>query len=444
MMESTCNKSGKIHVLIFPAGAENRMDIYDSLRRNRDLEVYGASSKIDHAKSIYPADRYFIGKLNIAEEDFLENFNSLIKRFSIDLIIPTHDTVAVALTRLADQIQAGIVCSPYETARIAENKRLTAEALTHADYYPRFYDSPEEVEEYPIFLKPFIGAGSRNTFVVKDSAELEGILELNRDMLICEYLPGDEYTVGCFTNREGHLLFAGASTRERILAGRAYHSQLAGNQEKFQAIADDLNKRFVFRGAWFFQVKEDRKGQLKLMEFSVRQIGEMALYRQLGVNFAALSVYDSMGQDVEILCNNLDLRLDLRFTNYYSFPHQYERVYLDGDAFIRGDGQMDSETIQFAYQALGRGQKIVLIVPGGEPVSQWLGRYPIHPDLFCQAIDSFSENQWISQIQQEQSIFVSPSLKRRKLVKEQRGIPVFDLDGMECLICSADDQRRDL
>ena len=70
-MEPNYKKSGKIHILIFPAGAENRMDIYDSLRRNRDFEIYGASSKRDHAISIYPADHYLIGLLNITEEQGL-------------------------------------------------------------------------------------------------------------------------------------------------------------------------------------------------------------------------------------------------------------------------------------------------------------------------------------------------------------------------------------
>lgn len=437
MMEPTNKRSGKIHILIFPAGAENRMDIYDSLRRNRDFDVYGASSKIDHAISIYPADHYFIGKLNIAEEDFLENFNSLIKKFSIDVVLPTHDTVAVALTRLADQIHAGIVCSPYETARIAENKRLTAEALIDATYYPRFYDSPELVKDYPVFLKPFIGAGSRNTYLAKNQKELEQILESNRDMLICEYLPGEEYTVGCFTNREGRLLFAGACTRERILNGRAYHNQQAEDQKEFMQIAEDLNKRFVFRGSWFFQVKEDRKGQLKLLEFSVRQIGEMALYRQLGVNFAALSVYDVMGRDVEILVNDLDLRLDLRFSNCYAFPYEYEWAWLDAEAFIDGDGQIDPETIRFAYQLLGAGKKLVLVLFEGETPIQWLGRYPIHRDLFFQIIPGSSENKWIYAMQGKSGIFISPGMERKKLVKETLGIPVFDLDGMECLIYSA-------
>lgn len=443
MTHPAYKKPGKTHILVFPAGAENRMDIYDSLRRSREFEVYGASSKEDHGVSIYPKDHYFIGSLNVTDAGFLENFNALIDKFSIDYVIPTHDTVAAALTRMADQIHAGIICSPYETARIAESKRLTAEALIHTEYYPRFYDSPNQVEEYPVFLKPYIGAGSRNTFLAKDRRALEGILDRSHDMLICEYLPGSEYTVGCFTNKAGQLLFSGACTRERIQNGRAYHNQQAEDQERFKLIAEDLNRRFAFRGSWFFQVKEDRQGRLKLLEISVRQIGEMALYRQLGVNFAALSVYDAMGQEIEILFNNLQLSLDLRYTNCYSFQEEYEMVCLDAEAFINGHGQVDPETMGFVYQAFDAGKKLVLILPEGETDAQWLGRYPIHQGLFYQICGS-SENKWISAIQGKSAIFISPNKERRKMVKQSRKIPVFDLDAMECLICPTATYGRDL
>ena len=87
----------------------------------------------------------------------------------------------------------------------------------------------------------------------------------------------------------------------------------------------------TFRGAWFFQVKEDKQGSLKLMEFSVRQAGTMNFYRQLGINFAALSLFDAMGYDVKIIFNDYNLTLDRCLKNCYKFDYYYEKLYIDFD-----------------------------------------------------------------------------------------------------------------
>lgn len=420
-----------IHVLIFPAGAENRMDIYDSLRHDPSFEVFGASARMDHAEALYPRDHYFIGDLQITSPGFLDRFNELLRRFRIDYVIPTHDTVAVYLTKMADEILSGIVSSPYETARIAEDKRLTAEALKDTDYYPRVYWTPEAVREFPVFLKPWIGAGSRDTFLVQDKPELERILAEKDGLLVSEYLPGPEFTVSCFTDRTGKLRFAGASTRERIQNGRAFLGQRAAEDADFRRIAEDLNARLVFRGSWFFQVKADRAGRLKLLEISVRQQGEMALYRLLGVNFAALAVYDAMGQDVAIVFNDLPLVMDLKYAGIYRLDHDYRRVYLDAGVFFRE--KVDPDLIRFLYRTVNEGRSITCLSFGGSDLTEELDRKRIHRSLFSELLEVRSEEELLCQLTEEKAVFISGDRGRRQLVKESTRIPVFDLDALDCL-----------
>ena len=77
----------KYNVLIFPAGAENALEIYNSLKYNLHLNVYGLTSKSDHTEYIYPKDRYIQGEYNISSESFLDNLNKLISDLKIDIII---------------------------------------------------------------------------------------------------------------------------------------------------------------------------------------------------------------------------------------------------------------------------------------------------------------------------------------------------------------------
>ena len=49
----------KIRVLIFPAGAENALEIYDAIRYNVNIEAFGVSGKADHAQFVYDEEHYF-------------------------------------------------------------------------------------------------------------------------------------------------------------------------------------------------------------------------------------------------------------------------------------------------------------------------------------------------------------------------------------------------
>ena len=214
----------KYNVLIFPAGGENAINIHDSLKYNIHFNLFGASSLVDYGKELYPKSNYCIENLYISDENFINRFNCLINKFQIDLIIPTHDTIALFLMENEKNINAKIVCSPLETTRIAHSKKLIFDNLKNKFYCPKIYNNIDEVKDYPVFLKPNIGAGGKGTYLAKDYEELSLKLSSNNDLVICENLPGDEITVDCFTNFKRQLLFVGPRTRKRFAIGISFES----------------------------------------------------------------------------------------------------------------------------------------------------------------------------------------------------------------------------
>ena len=233
----------KKNVLIFPANA-NALEIYHSLKYNVHFDVYGASAVIDHSSFVIPSDRLYVSKqLYITDDTFFDVFNEIIEKWNIEYIIPSHDTIAFFLMKNQEKIPAVVVCSPAKTAEIAEDKKLTYEYLKNEEYYPKVY-SPNDSIQYPVFLKPYVAAGGKGTVKVHNVDELKRELQKRDDLLICEYLPGEEYTIDCFTNREGELLFAGARTRERITNGITFRSERIELTEEISSIAQDLNSKF--------------------------------------------------------------------------------------------------------------------------------------------------------------------------------------------------------
>jgi len=61
---------------------------------------------------------------------------------------------------------------------------------------------------------------------------------------------------------------------------------------------------------WFFQVKENKEGELALLEVAPRVAGTMSMSRMLGVNLPLLSLFSFMGYEVNILKNNFGIEVD--------------------------------------------------------------------------------------------------------------------------------------
>ncbi len=74
-------------------------------------------------------------------------------------------------------------------------------------------------ERYPVLVKPDRGQGSSDVQRVDNAEQLAIALRRIADPIICEYLPGDEYTVDCFSSANEGLLFAGARRRNRTRNG---------------------------------------------------------------------------------------------------------------------------------------------------------------------------------------------------------------------------------
>lgn len=426
----------KVNILIFPAGSENGIEIYDSLKYNLHCNIFGASGKKDHAEFIYSKKNFFIGDLYITKSNFIEEFNKVIEKFKINYIIPTHDTIAMFLTKNYSSINAKIICSSYETAKIAQNKYLTYNALKDYYFYPKVYESSKEVINYPVFLKPYVGAGGKGTYIANNKEELDNILKGRTNLLITQYLPGKEYTIDCFTNKKGELLFVGPRTRERITMGITFHSVRPKDNIEFENIAKKLNDKFKFRGAWFFQVKEDEYENLKFMEFSVRQAGTMAFYRELGINFALLSLFDAMDYDVKIIFNDYKLILDRCLKNSYYLDYEYNKVYIDFDDTLIVDGKINTTLMKLIYQSINKNIKVSLLTKHAYILDETLKKYRINKELFDEIILIDSHKKKADYIEKSKAVFIDNYFPERMSVKKICNIPVFDVDAVECLIDS--------
>ena len=418
-------------VLVFPAGTEIAFEIHHALRYSKFVKLYGATSVACHADFVF--ENCVEGLPYVDEPGLIDRLNQVIDELEIDYIYPAHDSAVLTLTREQERLHAPVVTSALETVEICRSKNLTYDYLRGAEYLPRFYACLDEIREYPVFIKPSVGQGSVGARRIDSRAALEEALADGVEYAICEYLPGQEFTVDCFTDRHGDLRYVGPRSRDRIRSGIAVRSHFLPEDQRINAIAEDLNRRFRFNGAWFFQLKENGQGQLRLMEVAPRIAGTMGATRNRGVNMPLLTLYNMWGFDVDIINNGNELLLDRAFISRFKAGIHYENVYVDFDDTLVLRGQVNPELMAFLYQARNQGKKLFLISKHVGDLDGELRRFCIHPGLFDRIIRLDQGESKLPYIQAG-SIFIDDSFAERRRIHEGCGVPVFDLDMIESLI----------
>lgn len=424
----------KHHVLVFPAGSEIGLEIYSSLQYSHHVEIFGASGKSDHASFIYAADRYIEDALYVDQPDFIDRFNRLLRALQIEFIYPTHDTIACFLAEHQSELEAQVLTSCFETNRIARFKRQTYELFRPFDFCPEVFGAPYRDMLFPVFLKPSDGQGGKGSYVAQSHEDLAFYLGKNPGLLVMEFLPGEELSVDCFTDFNGKLLFIGPRTRERIQMGISFRSTAVDVTEEIKRIAHCINETVSLSGAWFFQVKKDRNGALKLMEFAPRQSSTMGLYRHTGVNFALLTLFNAQGKPVEILQNNYAVQLDRCLHNRFKADLIFHRVYIDFDETLIVGRHVHDRAMAFLYQCRNSGIHIVLLTKHQYNVKETLRACGISEHLFEDIVHISDQQEKWKFINPQGAIFIDNYWFDRREVKEKLGIPVFDVDGFECLL----------
>ncbi len=421
------------NILIFPAGTEIAFEIQNALKYSKFVKLFGGTSASDHSEFTY--ENLIEGFPFIDSPYFLDYLNDAIEKYEIDCVYPAHDSVCVFLSEHADEIKAQVIITEPETTRICRSKEKTYEFFRDEDFIPKNYASADEVEKYPVFIKPAIGQGSVGARKAETREELElALRSVSNEMVICEYLPGMEYTVDCFTDGKGQLLSCKLRNRERIKTGISVRSRSLETDDSIRHIAQVLNDKLTFKGAWFFQVKRNLNDEYKLMEVSPRIPGTAGLYRNTGVNLPMLTLFTFWGFNVSIVDNDYDIVLDRAFYSAYRIDIEYDHVYLDYDDTLTLGDKVNADAMRFLYQAKNKGKKLHLLSKHASDLYVDLKKAGISEELFdeIRVIDVLEEKS--DYITESSAIFIDDSFAERKKVKEACHIPVFDVDMIESLI----------
>jgi ATP-grasp in the biosynthetic pathway with Ter operon len=419
-------------VLVFPCGAESALEIHHALKDVMNIRLVGASGKEDHGRMVFK--NYYSDFPNITEDDFFEKLNSLIAKEKIDIILPTHDSVLVKFAQNLDKINTIVAVPGLRQAEICRSKKKIYELFQSFTFCPKVYPDELRITKFPAYAKLDEGQGSKGAFVIHNNNEVAAIKD-PENYVFMEFLPGEEITIDCFTDRHSEVKFVGPRVRKRVMDGVSVNSHTISADDEVREIAKIVSDQIGIRGSWYFQLKRNESGKWRLLEASVKVAGNMNVYRGLGVNFPLLMVYDYLDFDVEIIPNTYQLEIDRALNHRYIAHFEYDTIYIDFDDTITKNEAVNPAVISFLYYQKNKGRKIHLITKHQKDLDITLENLVIHKGLFDSIIHIPMDHKKSEYIKEgEKVIFIDNAFGERLDVAKKLGIPVFDVDAINTLI----------
>ena len=410
----------KKNILVFPSASNLAIEIYYSLSKDKNINLIGCSSLENEITKIFDANVKI--KRFMHENGFVEELNKLIKKHKIDLIYPLSDDVNLYFSKNINNFKCGIITSCYETNLILRSKYKTYKYFENAINVPKVYENKDKINKFPVFIKPDEGSSSKDCYIVESKKELELLLKKVKNPLIVEYLSGQEFTVDCFTDFNGHLLFAQPRLRIFKSLGASSYTRILPNQE-LKNWAFKINEKIKFNGAWFFQTKINSKGDQTLLEIAPRIGASCGINRFNDVNFPMLNIFNHYKIPISIDSNNFYIT-GYRYLNYkFDFDFKfYKNIYIDFDDTLFINKKLNYDLISFIVKCINHKINVILISKHDGNLNKKIKKLRIK-NLFDEIIH-LKKNEDKSSYMKKNSILIDDSFSERKKVK-QKGFHAF-------------------
>ena len=291
-----------MNVLILSAGTRNKIVQYFKKEVSGNGIVV-ATDCSELAPAIYEADKYYITE-RIDEAGYLESIIDICKKDNIDtlftLIDPEISLIAKNIKRFKE-IGVQPIVSDYEKVEMCfdkykmynflkENNFKTARSYIDKE---EFYKELENNEiSFPIFVKPIKGSASLKISKVISKEELEVIWKQSNNLMIQEFMNGQEYGVDVYVDmisKEPVTIFIKKKIKMR--AGETDKSASVRDEKLFTLIIDFV-KKAGFKGIVDIDIFEI-DGEYYISEVNPRFGGGYPHAYECGVNVPRL-IYNNI------------------------------------------------------------------------------------------------------------------------------------------------------
>lgn len=252
-----------MNILILSAGTRNKIVKYFKKTIGNNGKVI-ATDMSNIAPAVYEADKFYQVP-RMTDDDYIDIVFDICKKENITGVLSLIDPELSLLAKHKDEFAAlgvTVIGSSYELCERALDKMemydwLTTHGYNCAKSYinkEKFYADVEAgIISYPVFVKPVHGSASIAISKVYDKETVDLLFAHNENLMIQEFLDGQEIGADCYIDMISHELVS-VFTKKKLL-------MRAGETDKAVSFKDEklfaLIEKFVAECGWLAQIDID-------------------------------------------------------------------------------------------------------------------------------------------------------------------------------------------
>jgi carbamoyl-phosphate synthase large subunit len=336
-----------INILMTGGGAPGAAGILKCLQQEKSFHITVADANPNAVGKYLNTDFETIPFA--IDPSFPEAVLSLCRKKNIQEILPlvTKELIPLSLHNKEYELAGTkLLVSPTASLEIANNKSRLYEFLQWRDIaVPDFrvvktieqFNCAIEVLGYPqktLCFKPSVSNGSRGFRIISEQIDELDLLfnhkptstyiSLNEavrilssgsfpELLISEYLPGEEYSVDCLANHGESVLIV-PRLRKRMINGISMEGEFV-KEETIIDYCRQIIKELLLHGNIGIQVKKSTAGKFLILEINPRVQGTIAAALGAGVNLPVLAIKQELG--LPISPDELIVKWGTKFSRYW-------------------------------------------------------------------------------------------------------------------------------
>jgi len=330
------------------AGAPGAAGILQCLWQHSSVNVIAADAN-PHAVGRYLVkDFSTIPKAN--DPSFIDSMLALCREKDIHAVLPlvTKELIPLAKHRQEFELAgAKLIVSSAESLEIANDKSRLYQFLQWRGIdIPGFrvvetitqFESAAKELGFPsktICFKPSVSNGSRGFRIIGDSMDEHDLLFNEKpnagyisysdvirilssksfpELLVSEYLPGEEFSVDCLA-KNGETVLALPRSRKKIINGISVEGEFT-REESIISYCTQIIRELQLHGNIGMQLKKSVSGKFLLLEINPRVQGTISAGLGAGVNLPLLAIKQELG--LPIHDDERQVKWGTKFSRYWS------------------------------------------------------------------------------------------------------------------------------
>ncbi|MBL7739981.1 MAG: ATP-grasp domain-containing protein [Chitinophagaceae bacterium] len=337
-----------INILMTGAGAPGAAGILQCLWQHSAIHITAADANPNAVGRYLVKDFAVIPKAS--DPAFVDTVLSLCREKNIHVVLPLVTRELIPLAQHGKEFEvagAKLLASPAASLEIANDKSKLYQFLQWRGLDVPDFRVAENIEQfesaakelgYPgktICFKPSVSNGSRGFRIISHTIDEHYLLFNEKpastfisyadairilsskpfpELLVSEYLPGEEYSVDCLANNGKAVLIA-PRLRKKMINGISVEGEFI-KEESIIGYCSEIIHELQLHGNIGIQVKRSATGKFLVIEINPRVQGTISAALGAGVNLPLLAVKQALG--LPVFEEELQVKWGTKFSRYWS------------------------------------------------------------------------------------------------------------------------------